>query len=135
LQHGATNVILSSRRGRAFFNTHTYIPTKQKLAYLESRENFNLRLVACDATCLEATSALIKSIEQPIGGCFLMTLALADALFMHQTEKSFSDVCNAKLKALKTFTTVLPIDQLDFFVSFSSIIALLGNAGQANYAV
>jgi KR domain len=102
---------------------------------LESRKNFNLRLVACDATCLEATSALIESIEQPIGGCFLMTLAMADASFRNQTEKSFRDICNAKLRALKTITTVLPIERLDFFVSFSSVVALLGNSGQANYAV
>ena len=64
-----------------------------------------------------------------------MTLVLQDALFMNQTEESFNKVCATKMKALETFTAVLPIERLDFFVSFSSIVALLGNPGQSNYAM
>lgn len=63
-----------------------------------------------------------------------MTLVLADQLFMHQTEESFRKVCDAKVKALETFEKVFPIENLDFFVFFSSTVAVLGNVGQANYA-
>jgi hypothetical protein len=126
-------MILTSRRGRGFFDAHTHTPTKQRLAYLNKREDVHLRLESCDAMSHEATSALVDSIKQPIGGCFLMTLVLSDALFMNQTEELFNMVCVMKLKVLETFTAVLAIERLDFFVSFSSIVALLGNLGQSNY--
>lgn len=63
-----------------------------------------------------------------------MTLVLADQLFMHQTEESFRKVCDAKMKALETFGKATAIDKLDFFIFFSSTVAVLGNFGQTNYA-
>lgn len=64
-----------------------------------------------------------------------MTLVLADGLFMRQTAESFDRVCLTKLNALETFRAEVPIEKLDFFISFSSIVAILGNSGQSNYAV
>lgn len=126
---------MTSRRGRAFFDNNPFVPSKQKLAYLESREGVDIRVERCDALSAADTSALIKSIPEPIGGCFLMTLILEDGLFMRQTQESFERVCATKLKALQTFTAVKPIEELDFFVSFSSAVAIVGNGGQSNYAV
>lgn len=101
---------------------------------MDSRDDLSLRVEACDAVSLEATATLVRSLKRPLGGCFLMTLVLADQLFMHQTEESFRKVCDAKVKALETFEKVFPIENLDFFVFFSSTVAVLGNVGQANYA-
>lgn len=101
---------------------------------MEGREDLSLRVEACDATSLEATSDLIQSLQRPLGGCFLMTLVLADQLFMHQTDESFRKVCDAKVGALETFQKATPMEKLDFFIFFSSTVAVLGNFGQTNYA-
>ena len=64
-----------------------------------------------------------------------MTLVLSDGLFANQTEDSIRRVVDAKWDSLTTLDTVLPIQTLDFCVSFSSVSALLGIHGQSNYAM
>lgn len=64
----------------------------------------------------------------------LMTLVLADALFMNQTESSFQVVAESKMKAFEVFSNSVNIASLEFFVGFSSISGLFGNVGQSNYA-
>ena len=64
-----------------------------------------------------------------------MTLVLSDGLFASQTEDRIRRVVNAKWESLKTLDTIIPIHNLDFFVSFSSVNALVGNLGQSNYAM
>jgi hypothetical protein len=102
---------------------------------MESRNDLCLRVEACDALSLEATSSLVQSCDFPLGGCFLMTMVLEDQLFIHQTEETFRKVCNAKLKALEIFTEASPVENLDFLVYLSSLVAFVGNIGQTNYGV
>jgi KR domain len=102
---------------------------------MESRKDLVLRVAACDATSLEATSELLRTLEKPLGGCFSMTLVLSDALFLNQTEESFRCACDAKFKALQVFEAATSIDKLDFFVQFSSFASLSGNYGQTNYSM
>lgn len=64
-----------------------------------------------------------------------MTLVLSDGLFINQTEDSIRRVVNAKWGSLTTLDTIVPIQTLDFFVSFSSATALFGNHGQSNYTI
>lgn len=64
-----------------------------------------------------------------------MTLVLSDGLFTNQTEDSIRRVVNAKWDSLTTLDTIIPIQTLDFCVSFSSVSALIGNRGQSNYAM
>jgi hypothetical protein len=64
-----------------------------------------------------------------------MTLVLSDGLFAGQTQDSIRRVVDAKYDALRTLDTVVSIRTLDFFVSFSSLSALIGNLGQSNYAM
>lgn len=64
-----------------------------------------------------------------------MTLVLSDGLFANQTEDSIRRVVDAKWDSLKTLDAITPIQTLDFFVSFSSVSALIGNLGQSSYAM
>jgi hypothetical protein len=64
-----------------------------------------------------------------------MTLVLSDGLFATQTEDSIHRVVNAKWGSLTTLETIVPIQTLDFCISFSSVSALIGNYGQSNYAM
>ena len=106
----------------------------KKLHYLKGRKDLILRLEACDARSAEATNRLVKNIHVPIGGCFLMTLALSDALFLSQTEETFDRVRESKVKAFEVFSDAVDIGSLDFFVAFSSFAGLLPNVGQSNYS-
>ena len=133
-QHGARHIILTSRRGRASVNGIESGLSAHMLEYLETRQGLKLQLEACDATSFEDMSKMIKSVGSPVGGCMLMTLVLSDALFMKQTEQSFVAVSDSKLKALEIFSSLVPIESLEFFIAFSSFSGLLGNAGQSNYA-
>ena len=64
-----------------------------------------------------------------------MTLVLSDGLFANQTEDGIHRVVNAKWNSLRTLNTIIPIQTLDFCISFSSVSALVGNLGQSNYAM
>ena len=75
-----------------------------------------------------------RTVTSPIGGCFLMTLHLIDGLFMAQTEETFHTVAQSKLSVFKAFCSAFDVGSLDFFVSFSSMMAVTGNIGQSNYA-
>lgn len=93
-----------------------------------------LRLEKCDGTDSEATALLVKSLSVPIAGCFQMTLVLSDALFLKQTQASFSAVHDSKIKIFDVFAGAVDINSLDFYIAFSSLTGLLGHAGQSNYA-
>ena len=63
-----------------------------------------------------------------------MILHLIDGLFMAQTEETFNTVAQSKLSVFKSFHSAFDVGSLDFFVSFSSMMAVTGNIGQSNYA-
>lgn len=63
-----------------------------------------------------------------------MTLHLIDGLFMAQTEETFYTVAQSKLSVFKAFNSAFDVGSLDFFVSFSTMMAVTGNIGQSNYA-
>lgn len=135
LQRGAKKIILTSRRGRKFLDTDALEVTRLKVAYMERCSDLSLQLEACDATSVLGMRRIIDSIEEPLGGYFLMTLVLSDGLFANQTEDSIRRVVDTKWDSLMTLETVAPIKTLDFCISFSSISALIGNYGQSNYAM
>lgn len=103
-------------------------------AYLKSIDDLQLRLESFDATSVDAMSTLATSIRVPVGGCFISTLVLKDGLFNLQTQEMFHEVSDLKINVLKAFGSAFNIHDLDFFVTLSSLVAVIGNAGQSNYA-
>lgn len=87
-----------------------------------------------DATSAEAASALARSIDLPVGGCFIATAAMIDSFFMNQTPEAERKVSSLKLDVFKAFSSAFDVWKLDFVVSLSSIVTFLGNAGQSSYA-
>jgi KR domain len=102
---------------------------------MECCEDLILRVEACDATSLDATSDLLRTLPKPLGGCFSMTLVLSDALFLNQTDESFRKACDAKFNVFRAFESAVSIEKLDFFVQFSSVASISGNYGQSNYSM
>lgn len=110
------------------------VSTKQKFKYLEKRSDLVFRVEAFNATDVESMRFFAQTVTSPIGGCFLMILHLIDGLFMAQTQETFHTVAQSKLSAFRTFASVFNVGSLDFFMSFSSMMAVTGNIGQSNYA-
>jgi polyketide synthase PksN len=57
-----------------------------------------------------------------------------DALARHKTEAAFRSVLDPKVRGLAVLDEVFAGEPLDFFIAFSSAAAVLGNAGQTDYA-
>lgn len=110
------------------------VSTKQKFRYLEKRSDLVFRVEAFNATDVESMRSFAQTATCPIGGCFLMVLHIIDGLFMAQTEATFNTVARSKLRVFRTFASVFDVSSLDFFMSFSSMMAVTGNIGQSNYA-
>ncbi|KAH9918099.1 ketoacyl-synt-domain-containing protein [Fomitopsis serialis] len=133
-QNGAREIVLTSRSGTAKLATKDEFIALRVLAYLRSRDDLVLRTEAIDASSVEETRKLVKSIQKPLGGCMLMTTNLIDRTFATQTSDTFEASFTAKLGAFHALEKVIDIDSLDFVLAFSSVAGLLGNAGQTNYA-
>lgn len=113
--------------------THS-VRTKQKFRYLKKRSDLELRVEAFNGADVESMGSFARTITSPIGGCFLMILHLIDGLFVAQTDETFRTVAESKLCVFKAFDSAVGVSSLDFFVSFSSMMAVTGNIGQSNYA-
>ena len=110
------------------------VSTKQKFKYLEQRSNLVFRVEAFDAADVVSMRSFARTVTSPIGGCFLMIFHLIDGSFMTQTEATFHDVAQSKLRVFQAFASVFDVSSLDFFMSFSSLVGVTGNVGQSNYA-
>ncbi|KAJ7672416.1 hypothetical protein DFH06DRAFT_1363281 [Mycena polygramma] len=133
-EHGARRLILTSRRGFASLDPLKDALTLAKVAYLQQQDDLVLRLEQCDATDTDAMQGFVRGVQEPIAGCFQMTLVLSDALFLKQTEQSMRAVYDSKIKVFEVFAAQVDIESLDFFVAFSSISGLVGVIGQSLYA-
>jgi acyl transferase domain-containing protein/thioesterase domain-containing protein/acyl carrier protein len=78
--------------------------------------------------------ATIKLNMPPLRGVFHAAMILDDGLLTHLTEERFTRVLAPKAVGAWNLHTALAKVPLDHFVMFSSISALIGTPGQANYA-
>jgi len=132
-QSGARDIILTSRRGIA--GTLDWDRTSLlKLSFLQSQPGIRLRLEKCDATDDASISSLLSTLTSPLGGCFILTLVLSDALFSNQTKDSFSAVRSSKQGVFDVLSGVTDVLSLDFVIHISSVSGLLGIPGQTPYA-
>ncbi len=60
---------------------------------------------------------------------------LADKLIENKTAADFENVYSAKVEGLENLLAVVPAQQLEFLVLFSSVAGFFGNVGQADYAI
>jgi hypothetical protein len=106
---------------------------QQTLLYLESRSDLTLSLFAADAADEVTMRSAVSSIDGPIGGCMLLCVVLSDKSFVRHTEGTYSSPFPPKVGAFETVEKILTIPALDWLIAFSSVTALLGNAGQTGY--
>ncbi|KAG1766333.1 hypothetical protein EV702DRAFT_1150480 [Suillus placidus] len=133
-KNGAREIVLTSRSGRAGIQRRGDIASQRIIAYLESLPDLNVRIDAIDALCESDMKALVQELQSPLGGCMLLSMVLADGFFSGLSAKNFNTPFGPKIGAFEVLCNTIDTIKLDFFISFSSVSALFGNAGQTNYA-
>lgn len=103
------------------------------------KESISVKVVqadVCDASLLESLFQNLRDAGQypPVKGVFHCAGILADGLLDRQDQESYERVMRVKVQGAWNLWRACREDNLDFFVLFSSISAVLGNTGQANYA-
>jgi NAD(P)-dependent dehydrogenase (short-subunit alcohol dehydrogenase family)/acyl carrier protein len=112
------------------------------------RRGVNVSLFAGDVTDYNSVKKTYESIRNSgmpsIGGVAVGAMVLIDSTFMEQRFEDFQTVLRPKVNGMLNLdqlfseksTDLLPGDTaqgLDFFVAFSSLMAVTGNPGQAPY--
>jgi aspyridone synthetase (hybrid polyketide synthase/nonribosomal peptide synthetase) len=75
----------------------------------------------------------VRANMPPIAGLCNASMVLADKLFMDMESKDLSDGLRAKACGTRLLDEIFHDVDLDFFILFSSLASIIGNAGQANY--
>ena len=126
---GAGAIVLNGRRE----------PGRRALAAVEAlrERGAEVRVEIADLTDGEAVGTMLARVDAempPLGGIVHSVGVLADAALTNQSWERFEEVLAPKvLGAWRLHRATLDRD-LELFVLFSSIVGVLGNAGQANHA-
>jgi len=129
-KHGAKHLILVSRRGPSDD------AAKAVLAWL-AEKNVTVTAVAADLTDAAQVKSLFDKISAtcpPLKGILHTAAILDDAPIAELTPERMTRVMRAKALSAWYLHEYTQNDVLDFFVLFSSVSSIIGNARQANYA-
>lgn len=85
-----------------------------------------------DRTSVHDVCDKIRATMPPIGGVCNAAMVLEDKLFVDMTAESLNKVLAPKVEGSKILDEMFGAE-LDFFVLFSSLASVFGNAGQSNY--
>ncbi|MEU3256097.1 SDR family NAD(P)-dependent oxidoreductase, partial [Streptomyces sp. NPDC006997] len=126
-QYGTRHLTLVSRRG----------PGAEGAAELAARlESLGaqVRIEACDVADRPQLARLLGSLEQPLTAVIHAAGVLDDGVVASMTAEQLERVMRPKIDAAVHLHELTADTELSAFVLFSSITALLGTPGQANYA-
>ncbi len=94
-----------------------------------------------DATSLEQAEATVNAAVEKLGGVDILINNAGitrDNLLLRMSEKDFDDVINANLKSVFNYTKAamkyMIKQRYGRIVNIASVVGIIGNAGQANYA-
>ncbi len=96
---------------------------------------------ACDVAAPEQVSAALAAIEEQLGPVDILVNNAGitrDNILMRMKDEEFDDVIAANLKGAFTFTRAVTRGMMKrrsgAILNITSVVGLIGNAGQANYA-
>ncbi|SFM23201.1 type I polyketide synthase [Rugamonas rubra] len=126
---GVAHLVLASRRGR--------VEAADQARLERLRGACRVSLAAVDVTAPDAVARLVADLERdgpPLRGVFHCAMVLADGWLTDLDAAAVRRVLQPKVQgALHLHQATLAME-LDCFVLFSSVSALVGNPGQAAYA-
>jgi phthiocerol/phenolphthiocerol synthesis type-I polyketide synthase C len=132
LERGAGRVILASRRGKKAPNL------SEKLRGLGAYRS-QVEVVTLDVTDVDSVTALCQAyadaphVRHPLRGIIHAAMVLDDALIQNLDAIRMDAVITPKIAGAWNLHCATQGSDLDFFVVYSSVTTLLGNAGQSNY--
>ncbi|KAI0406744.1 ketoacyl-synt-domain-containing protein [Xylaria palmicola] len=93
-------------------------------------------LLKCDVTSLsdvKRAAEWVKEKGKKIKGVIQCAMVLQDSLFARMSHAQWNTTFDPKVRGTRNLHAALP-RELDFFVMLSSVVAVIGNVSQANYA-
>lgn len=95
-----------------------------------------IEVLACDVTESGDVAYVARHIgtEIPIKGIVHAAGVLEDAVLAKQTDTGMREVCSVKIAGADNLLQGIATTEVDFVWLFSSIVSLVGSAGQSNYA-
>ncbi|XP_049271379.1 fatty acid synthase-like [Rhipicephalus sanguineus] len=130
VNRGCRNLLLTTRSGVRTGYQRLCLHRFQK-----SRANVIVRKI--DASEEDGARKAIEEATAmgPVGGIFILAVALRDGLLENQTAEAFETVMKIKIDGTRHLDKVSRemCPELDHFVAFSSLSAGVGNVGQTNY--
>jgi thioester reductase-like protein len=130
VERGARHLVLMGRR------TANSPEVESQLDSLR-QTGAEVRTVSADVTQHDQVSRVLEQIRTsmpPLRGVVHSAMVLDDGLLGQLSQKRLRRVLAPKVQGAWNLHQLTRDDPLDFFVLFSSAVATLGNAGQANYA-
>lgn len=127
--HGARHLVLAGRSGVATTEA------RQVIAELES-SGVRVQAVAADVSNYADVQRLVETCtaSAPLRGVVHAAGILDDGVMLQQTDDRYAHVLAPKVQGGWHLHTLTQKQPLDFFICFSSVAGVLGNAGQSNYA-
>ncbi|KAI8632693.1 polyketide synthase [Xylariaceae sp. FL1651] len=134
LARGARNLMVMSRSAS---RDDTFL---RDLALESAASNINILPVACDVSdahqlreAIEICTSKGKGCIPPIRGVIQAAAVLEDSLLDQMTVDNFQATIRSKVHGSWNLHEILG-SQVDFFIMLSSLVGVMGAAGQANYA-
>ncbi|PNP85410.1 hypothetical protein FNYG_01239 [Fusarium nygamai] len=125
VENGAKYIVLTSRRAQV------------DQLWLQEMEHLGavVRVYPMDVSKRDSVQTVCDSIKDlpPVGGVCNGALVLKDQLFVKMEPEALSDVFAPKVDGTIHLSDIFSEPTLDFFVLFSSMSSVVGNAGQSNY--
>jgi NADPH:quinone reductase-like Zn-dependent oxidoreductase/thioesterase domain-containing protein len=126
-RHGARHLLLTSRRGPAAAGAAELVADLEALGA-------TVRVEAADAADRDRLAALLGSLARPLTAVVHAAGVLDDGVVESLTADQVDRVLRPKLDAAAHLDELTAGADLSAFVLFSSVAALIGSPGQANYA-
>jgi amino acid adenylation domain-containing protein len=127
-ENGARHFVLVGRTG----------PSAEARSVIDELESQGAKVLVgqADVSDVEQLASVLRSASQmpPLRGVIHATLVLDDGVLLKLEWESFRRVFAPKAAGVWNLHLLTRETPLDFFVCFSSVLALLGGSGQANYA-
>ncbi|KAI1270610.1 ketoacyl-synt-domain-containing protein [Xylariaceae sp. FL1019] len=130
LQHGAKHFAFISRSGADRSEAARVIEN------IEKSSGTSTRVYRANVSDELAVRSIVFSLqaERPVRGVVHAAMVLKDGMFEQMTYNSFMAAITPKVRGAINLHNAFGEAKLDFFVMTSSVSALLGNMGQANYS-
>lgn len=134
VQHGAKHIVLLSRSGSK--NKDKYAGALAEL----SAAGCQVNVLRCDVTREQDVQAVFDSLAaaspaRAVRGVVQCAMVLADSVFENMTYQQWQTAFEPKVAGTWYLHKLMPEPGgVDFFIMLSSIVSIIGNVSQANYA-